>query len=157
MDDSTVAVDHPRLGRLLVRRLVADFPEDLNVRLAEDPAFLTALGVSGNRVFKIGPHEVQADPFWNAAAEVVRSKTQRTIPAAGHELILKLDDEAVPTQLIVEDTPARRQTLPDQRNRNTRGFCIDQRPHIARPGAIIRSASPVGRRGGYPRVDRFSW
>ena len=111
MDDSTVAVDHPRLGRLLVRRLVADFPEDLNVRLAEDPAFLTALGVSGNRVFKIGPHEVQADPFWNAAAEVVRSKTQRTIPAAGHELILKLDDEAVPTQLIVEDTPARRQYL----------------------------------------------
>ena len=111
LESSSLGAEYSRVAKALVRQLVADLPNDFSHRLAEDPAFLRALGVSGTRTFRIGPHTVPADAFWTLAAEVVRSAADRTITADGVELILKVDQQSAVSQLIVENTPAQKQYL----------------------------------------------
>jgi tetratricopeptide (TPR) repeat protein len=111
LESSPLGAEHSRVAKALVRQLVADLPEDLSSRLAEDPVFLAALDVSRTRLFRIGPHQVNADAFWKLAVEVVRSGSDDTMTANGRELVIKLDQQSTPAQLIVQDTPARKQYL----------------------------------------------
>lgn len=102
---------YARGAKVLIGQLVADLPDEMSARLADDPAFLKALDVQGTRQFRIGPHTVNAEAFWNAAAEVARTGVGTAVSANGHELLLKRDEQVAGGQLVVEDAPARIQYL----------------------------------------------
>lgn len=104
---SNLSPQHSRVAKALVRNLLADLPEDLTARISEDTAFLRALDISGGRIFKIGPHEVNAEEFWMVSADVVKKGSDATITTDGRELVIKLDDRATPSHLIVEDASRR--------------------------------------------------
>ncbi|WP_291984084.1 hypothetical protein [Luteitalea sp.] len=94
---------HARLAKLMLRQLVADLPEEMSARLADDPGFLKALDVEGIRQFRIGPHYIKADSFWRTAAEVARTGEQAAFDANGHQLLVKRDQHVAGGQLVVAD------------------------------------------------------
>lgn len=102
---------YARVAKALVRQLVADLPDELSARLADDPAFLKALDVPGVRQLRIGAHHVNAEMFWQTAAEVARTGIETTFNANGHQLLLKRSQQVAGGQLVVEDAVARHHYL----------------------------------------------
>ena len=107
VDGSKTAEKDRQLAVALIRELLVDLPEEIRATLAEDGDFLGRLGISLTPVVSVGPHEINAEELWSAAAHVLTAMEPTLIDASGQELTVLLLEERGERQVVVEDAVAR--------------------------------------------------
>ena len=107
IDASGSAKKHRRLAVALVRELLVDLPDQIRMTLAEDGDFLGRLGISIMPAVPLGPHEINPQELWNAAARILTTKEPTLIDAGGEKLKVLLLGQQGQQQIVVEDTAAR--------------------------------------------------
>jgi hypothetical protein len=94
-----------RLAGALIGLLVADMPEELSAKIAEDGEFIAGLGASADQVIRLGAHTLKTQELWLAAAAAFESKAPVAIESDGTELMVKILGSGS-GQLVVEDVRA---------------------------------------------------